>query len=159
MSMMAEQSLNFRSPDFSPNNNIPARYTCDGDDISPRLSWRWPGARVASYVLIVDNPDAPGGTFTHWVIYDIPPAVTDLPENVPREGALQNGACQSINDAGSYGYVGPCPPPGRPHRYRFHLYGLGKKLDLPPGAKKDEVLRAMKGNVLTEAEIVGYYGR
>lgn len=142
---------------FGNNEMIPKRYTCDGDDLSPPLSWEGaPGA--VSYVLIVDDPDAPAGVFTHWVLYNVPANVNSLPEGVPRGKETPYGL-QGRNDFGDYGYGGPCPPKGKPHRYFFKLYALNITLELPPGARRSDVERAMRGHVIGEAQLVGLYGR
>jgi len=143
---------------FSNNETIPKKYTCDGDDISPPLNWEGKPEGTVSYVLIVDDPDAPAGTFTHWILYNIPGDLNSLPEGVPQGKEVEYGY-QGRNDFGSYGYGGPCPPRGKPHRYFFKLYALDTKLDLPPGAKKGDVERAMKGHVIGEAQLIGLYGR
>ncbi len=142
---------------FENNGKIPKKYTCDGDDLSPPLSWEGvPGA--ASYVLIVDDPDAPAGVFTHWILYNVPSNLTSLPEGVPKGKETAYGL-QGRNDFGDYGYGGPCPPRGKPHRYFFKLYALNSTLDLQPGARRSDVERAMRGHVIGEAQLVGLYGR
>jgi Raf kinase inhibitor-like YbhB/YbcL family protein len=143
---------------FGNNETIPKKYTCDGDDLSPPLSWEGRPEGTVSYVLIVDDPDAPAGTFTHWVLYNIPGDLNSLPEGVPQGKEVKYGY-QGRNDFGAYGYGGPCPPRGKPHRYFFKLYALDTKLDLPPGAKRGDVERAMKGHVIGEAQLIGLYGR
>ena len=143
---------------FSNGGRIPVKYTCDGEDISPPLSWEGQPEGVVSYVLIVEDPDAPIGTFTHWVIYNIPGKLSSLPEGVPKQKETEFGL-QGINDFRGVGYGGPCPPPGKPHRYFFKLYALDSTLDLPPGARKGDVIKAMEGHVLAQAQLMGLYGR
>lgn len=143
---------------FENNGTIPRKYTCDGEDLSPPLSWEGAPEGTVSYVLIVDDPDAPAGVFTHWVLYNIPASVTSLPEGVPKGKETAYGS-QGRNDFGDYGYGGPCPPKGKPHRYFFKLYALNTTLELAPGARKGEVERAMRNHVIGEAQLMGIYGR
>ncbi|MCX2727915.1 YbhB/YbcL family Raf kinase inhibitor-like protein [Thermomicrobium sp. 4228-Ro] len=138
---------------------IPAEYTCDGADGSPPLSWSDPPVGTTAFVLVVEDPDAPGGIFTHWLLYDLPAATRSLPPAVPPDGTLNSGARQGRNDFGTLGYRGPCPPPGRPHRYVFRLYALDRPTGLPPGAWRNDVLRALEGHVLAIGELVGTYSR
>lgn len=146
---------------FEQEGQIPARYTCDGDNISPQLEWTEPLANTAELALICDDPDAPGGTFVHWVIYGIAPDIRELPENLPPQQQLdeQVSALQGQNDTGKAGYTGPCPPPGPAHRYYFRLYALSEKLELKPGATKAGLLEAMEGKILAEAEMMGRFTR
>ena len=137
---------------------IPSHYTCDGDDVSPPLAWSGVPEGAKSLALIADDPDAPNGTWVHWVLYNLPAEVSELPEDVRRDQELANGARQGINDFRRIGYGGPCPPDGR-HRYFFKLYALDTILDLHPGASKTQLLQAMQGHVLAEAEVVGTYER
>lgn len=150
-------ALALTSPAFANGANIPAAYTCEGANHSPALAWSGvpPGAR--SFVLIVDDPDAPSGTFTHWVAYDVPANTTSLPET---PAAVTVGK-QGRNDFGKAGYGGPCPPRGHgPHRYFFRLFALDlASLSLKDGAVRGEVERAMKGHVVGQAEWVGRYER
>ena len=144
---------------FEFGKRIPTRYTCDGEDVSPPLSWKGIPEGTQSLVLVVEDPDAPRGTFIHWIIYNIPPNLPGLPEGVPRKRELENGALQGINDFGVIGYRGPCPPPGKPHRYFFILRALDTKPALGPGASRAELEEAIKGHVLGEARLMGTYGR
>ena len=144
---------------FEGGERIPTRYTCDGEDISPPLSWKGVPEGTRSLALVVEDPDAPRGTFVHWVIYDIPPDTEGLPAGVPRERELASGARQGINDFGVIGYRGPCPPPGKLHRYFFILLALDVELPLEPGATQAELETALKGHVLGEAKLMGTYGR
>lgn len=147
------------SLEFSTNDMIPVVFTCDGEDISPGMSWSPGPEGTESYVLICEDPDAVGGTWVHWIIYNIPSDVAGLEENVPHQNLLVNGALQGKNDFGKIGYNGPCPPSGTPHHYYFLLYALDCVLDVPIGATKDRVESAMQGHVLLQASLVGMYGR
>lgn len=151
-------SFTLTSTAFSQGGEIPARYTCKGQDLSPPLSWSDVPEGTKSLVLICDDPDAPRGTFVHWVVYNIPPSASRLPEGIPAEPSLEDGTLQGINHFGKIGYGGPCPPPGPAHRYFFKLYALDTTLELPPGATKEQVLKAMEGHILAKAELVGTFG-
>ena len=148
-----------RSVAFAQGANIPRQFTCDDADISPALSWNEPPQGTQSFALIMDDPDAPAGTFVHWVVYNLPADSRQLPERIPGNDALTGGTLQGVNDFPRTGYGGPCPPPGRPHRYFFKLYALDAKLNLKAGARKQDVERAMKGHILAQAELMGRYGR
>ena len=154
-----EETMSFSvtSDAFKPGEAIPARYTCQGQDVSPRLSWSGQPGNTASFALIVGDPDAPGGTFTHWVMFNLPAAVTKLPEGVPKSDTIENGAIQGKNSSGKIGYMGPCPPAGKQHHYQFTVYALDGTLMLSPGASKQQVLSAMDGHVLGQAQLVGTY--
>ena len=152
-------SLSLASAAFKHGDRIPVRHTCDAADLSPPLAWSGGPEGTKSYALIADDPDAPMGVFTHWVVVNVPPEVRDLPEGVPRGKPLTVGGVQGTNDFEAVGYGGPCPPPGKPHGYRFRLYALDTLLSLTGGASRNEVLRAIRGHVLAEAELVGTYGR
>jgi len=149
------------SPAFNDGERIPQRHTCDGEDVSPSLEWSGAPASTASYALIVYDPDAPRGTFVHWVIYDIPRDLAALPEGVPGDPVVEGLGLQGLNGFGKYGYGGPCPPRGdRPHRYVFVLHALDvETLGLEPGARADEVLEHMKGHVIGYAVLTGTYSR
>ena len=142
---------------FSPGQPIPSRHAYDHDDLSPALQWSGIPAAAKSLALICDDPDAPRGTWVHWVLYDLPATTAGLSEGVPKSSELANGAKQGINDYKKIGYGGPCPPPGKPHRYFFKLYALDTKLDLKPGLAKKEVLQAMKAHIIAEGELMGTY--
>ena len=152
-------ALHISSLVFQEGDRIPTKYTCEGEDASPPLTWSDLPPGTASLVLIVDDPDAPGGTFTHWVLFNIPPDSHDLPEAVPTKAQLPDGARQGRNDFGRFGYGGPCPPPGNPHRYQFTLYALDQPLDLEAGVAKDKLITAMQGYVLGEGKLTGKYQR
>ncbi len=138
---------------------MPRKHTCDGADVSPALHWSGPPAGARGYALLCDDPDAPVGTWVHWVIYAIPAHASGLPEGVPPTPTLPGGTRQGVNDFRKTGYGGPCPPRGKPHRYFFKLYALGADPGLPPGASKAQLLEAIEGKVVGHAELVGTYGR
>lgn len=144
---------------FHSGGDMPKKYTCEGADVSPGLSWTNPPKGTQAFALIADDPDAPAGTWTHWVLYDLPPNTDSLDENIPKPEQLPNGARQGRNDFKKIGYGGPCPPPGKPHRYFFKLYALDQKLGLQPGASKSEVEAAMKGHIVGQAELMGKFAR
>ncbi len=152
-------TLRITTPAFSHNGKIPPEYTCDGADRSPELDWNDSPPNTRRFALIADDPDAPGGTWVHWVIYDIPGEARKLSTGVPRQKTLPDKTQQGITDFRKIGYGGPCPPPGKPHRYVFKLMALDAETGLPPGATKRQLLDAVKGHVLAQAEIVGVYGR
>jgi hypothetical protein len=152
-------SFQLRSPAFKENELIPKKYTCDGSDVSVALNWSDPPKDTKSFALIVDDPDAPAGTWVHWVLYDLPPDTREIPENNPRQENLDNGAKQGNNDFGKIGYGGPCPPAGPSHRYVFKLYALDKISGLSTKATKQQLLDVMKGHTLAEAQLVGTYKR
>ncbi len=144
---------------FADGEAIPSKFTCDGENISPQLSWTHAPVGTKSLALIADDPDAPAGTWTHWVLLDLPASATELSEGQPQTGELPGGGVQGKNDFGKIGYGGPCPPPGNPHRYFFKLYALSSNLSLQPGASKQDLEHAMEGYVLAETQIVGTYKR
>ncbi|MCD6341785.1 MAG: YbhB/YbcL family Raf kinase inhibitor-like protein [Thaumarchaeota archaeon] len=144
---------------FEDLERIPEKYTCEGLDVSPPLRWKGYPAETVSFVLIVEDPDAPGGTFTHWIVYNIPSDVNELEEGASTMGKLPPGALQGRNDFGKIGYGGPCPPPGKAHRYVFKLYALDSMLDLGAGADRSDILKAIRGHVLAEASLTGLYSR
>ncbi len=152
-------ALQLKTPAFKSGSVIPERYTCDGSDLSPELSWNAPPQGTETLALIVEDPDAPGRTWIHWVLYDLPATERGLPEGAGGEGKLPAGARQGRNDFGNLGYGGPCPPPGPAHRYHFRLYALDTRLGLRAGAKRAEVERAMRGHILAQAELMGRYSR
>ena len=143
---------------FQEGAMIPADYTCDGKNISPPLSWSGIPEKAVTLALICDDPDAPVGTWVHWVLYNLPASAKELPAGVPPEEKLASGAVQGKNDFRKVGYGGPCPPGGT-HRYYFKLYALDKALELKPGATKKELLKAMEGHILAEGQLMGRYKR
>ena len=150
--------LKVKSAAFENGAMIPGKYTCDGADISPPLSWTSPGGNIASYAVICDDPDAPMGTWVHWVIFNIPSEILELPEDVPVKPALENGAVQGINDSKKNGYGGPCPPGGT-HRYYFKVYALDTVLSLDAGATKKALLEAIEEHIIAQGQLMGKYKR
>lgn len=145
---------------FHEGEAIPVQYTCDGDDVSPPLRWGRLPKDSQSLALICEDPDAPSGVFVHWIIFNLPPIVSDLPEALPpTETLVESGAIQGRNDFNDIGYGGPCPPPGNPHRYFFRLYALDTKLQLKAGATKHEFAHAVEGHILTAGHLLGNYER
>lgn len=155
----AVTAFELKCQSFENGDRIPVKYTCSGEDVSPPLSWEGVPEGTKSLVLICDDPDAPVGTWVHWVLYNLPRDIVGLGENVPPQKKLPNHALQGKNDFQRIGYGGPCPPPGRPHRYFFKLYALDTKLDADPGFTKNQVLQAMKGHIVGKAVLMGKYGR
>ncbi len=153
-SLQGDEGMNFRltSQSFEKNGTIPVKYTCKGEDISPSLSWESAPLGTKSFALIVDDPDAPGWTRIHWVVYNIPVNVTSC-----KEGEAPKDSIQGANDQGKCKYRGPCPPTGI-HRYFFKLYALKQLLNLPKGATKAQVEEAMESLILGEAQLIGIYG-
>jgi hypothetical protein len=152
-------ALTLSSSAFKPGGEIPKQYTCEGADVSPALQWAGAPAGTKSFALIADDPDAPVGTWVHWVVYDLPGDATALPQGIPTKDTLAGDGKQGVNDFRKVGYGGPCPPPGKPHRYFFKLYALDAPTNLKPRASKAEVLRAIEGHVLAQAELMGMYRR
>jgi len=152
-------SLTISSPSFSNGGNIAQKFTCDGADVSPQLRWNEPPPGTKSIALLVDAPDAPVGNWNHWTMWNLPAGARGLAEKLRKDAELPDGSRQGHNDFRQDGYNGPCPPPGKPHRYYFKLYALDTKLDLKPGANKKEVDAAMKGHILVQSEWMGRYGR
>jgi Raf kinase inhibitor-like YbhB/YbcL family protein len=146
------------SPAFKDGDSIPRKYTCDDADISPPLFWENVPDGTVSFAFISDDPDAPVGTWVHWVMFNLPADKRSLPENVPKNIQLDDGTIQGMTDFRRPGYGGPCPPGGT-HRYFFKLYALDTMLDLEPGATKAAVERAMQGHILGRAELMGTYRR
>jgi len=147
-------------PAFGEGAAIPVRHTCDGDDVSPPLAWRDAPAGTQTFALICDDPDAPAGTWVHWVLYNLPASTAELPENVAKVESLDlGGARQGRNDFRRPGYAGPCPPPGPAHRYFFKLYALDAALPVKAGALKKDVEAAMQGHTLATAQLIGMYAR
>ena len=152
-------SIELTSTAFQAGATIPKQYTGDGADQSPPLHWSEPPSGTKSIALICDDPDAPRGTWVHWVLFNLPAQTRELEEGVPTTETLGNGAKQGKNDFGNIGYGGPAPPKGKPHRYFFKLYALDVTLDLPPGATKAQLEDAMKGHILAEGQLMGTYKR
>lgn len=152
-------SLELNSPDFSSGGVIPKQFSCDGGDLSPALAWNAPPPATQAFALIADDPDAPVGTWVHWVLFDLPPTLRSLPQNFPKDPQAADGSRNGANDFDKIGYGGPCPPAGKPHRYFFKLYALDTKLNLKAGATKKDVERAMQGHILAQGEYMGRYSR
>jgi Raf kinase inhibitor-like YbhB/YbcL family protein len=161
--LSAESKLSMKialtSSAFQAGAAIPRKYTCDGEDISPSLRWGRAPEGTLSFALIVDDPDAPGGTWVHWVLYDLPAGTRELKEGAAKTETLANGATQGENDFHKIGYGGPCPPPGSAHRYSFRIYALDAVTSLKARARKPQLLEAMKGHVLGSGELIGRYKR
>ncbi|HUN89557.1 MAG TPA: YbhB/YbcL family Raf kinase inhibitor-like protein [Terriglobales bacterium] len=152
-------SFQISTSSFSSGASIPTKFTCDGQDVSPQLSWSRAPEATKSFALIADDPDAPAGTWTHWLIWDIPVASNQLAEGVPKTEEVGGLARQGQNDFRKIGYNGPCPPPGKPHRYYFKLFALDSKLNIHTGANRAQLDAAMKGHILAQTEVMGRYGR
>lgn len=146
------------SSSFSDGGFIPKKYTCDGEDVSPPLSWDGVPVGAASLALICDDPDAPAGTWVHWVLFNMPPGTTSLPEAFPLDRELPDGARQGMTDFKRVGYGGPCPPGGT-HRYYFKLYALDAMMALEAGATKWQLVKSMQGHILAETQLMGRYKR
>ena len=151
--------MNLLSTTFANGQPIPRDCTCDGENRSPHLAWSEIPVDTRSFALVCDDPDAPRGTWVHWVLFNLPADAIELKPGVPRAPELPSGARHGLNDFGNIGYEGPCPPPGKPHRYFFRLYALDCALSLPPGVKRAELDQAVAGHVLAEAALMGTYGR
>lgn len=151
-------SIHMTSNAFTEGAMIPQRYTCDGENISPPLFWTGVPSGTRSLALICDDPDAPVGTWDHWVLYNIPAEATGLPENVPEKAVLDTGAVHGSNSWGRIGYGGPCPPGGT-HRYFFKIFALDTLLDIKSGATTSRLLEAMQDHVLAQGQLMGRYRR
>ena len=155
--------MQLKSTAFEHNGSIPKKHTCDGQDVSPHLTWSGLPAGTKSLTLIMDDPDAPVGTWIHWVLYDLPANIPGLEEGLPKKDSPSNGAkhglCWGVDEFDRVGYHGPCPPPGKPHQYFFKLYAVKESLQLPARATKPDVLKAMSGMILGQAELIGIYKR
>jgi Raf kinase inhibitor-like YbhB/YbcL family protein len=155
----APVSFELKSPDFKAGSAIPLQFTCVGADISPALQWNAPPSDTQSLALIADDPDAPVGTWVHWVLYNLPAKARSLQQNFPKSEKSQDGTLQGRNDFGKIGYGGPCPPPGGAHRYFFKLYALDTQLTLKAGASKKDLERAMQSHILAQTEYMGRFSR
>jgi Raf kinase inhibitor-like YbhB/YbcL family protein len=152
--------MKLTSTAFDEAGTIPVNYSCDHNNISPQLTWTDVPEGSESFAIIVDDPDAPAGTWLHWLIYNIPPKMRALSENLPNIEKLQSGALQGLNDFHKIGYGGPCPPEGHgPHHYQFKLYALDEMLDIESGEGRDRVEKAMKDHILDRALLTGLYER
>jgi Raf kinase inhibitor-like YbhB/YbcL family protein len=157
--IISKSKMIITSTAFHNDSTIPQQYTCQGEDISPALAWTGAPADAQSFALLCEDPDAPGGTYIHWVIYNIPATERGLAENFPKRDKLPNGTRQGVNDFKQMGYGGPCPPPGKAHRYYFKLYALDAMINIPGEATRDQLLNAMHGHILAEGETMGTYAK
>jgi Raf kinase inhibitor-like YbhB/YbcL family protein len=151
--------IELKTRSFTAGGFMGKQFTCDGADVSPALAWTDPPSGTQSFAIIEDDPDAPSGTFVHWLIYELPAAYRKLPEAISGNDQMPDGARQGTNDFSRTGYTGPCPPPGRPHRYFIRFYALDSKLNLRPAATRRELDAAMKGHILAQATLMGRYQR
>lgn len=152
-------ALRISSPAFAERQMIPMKHTCDGDDLSPPLRLEGVPSGTKTIALICDDPDAPVGTWVHWVLYNVPATVSELSQGVPTRDVIPSGAKQGMNDFGGIGYGGPCPPRGSSHRYFFKVYALDAGLSLKARATKKDLTDAMKGHILAEGQLMGTYKR
>jgi Raf kinase inhibitor-like YbhB/YbcL family protein len=150
--------ISLKSPSFKEGEMIPLRFTCDGEDLSPELAWDSIPEKCQTLAIICDDPDAPMGTWVHWIIYNIPADLAGLEEGIPPDDILPNGAKQGNNGWRRIGYGGPCPPGGT-HRYFFKIYALDTELDLEPGASKFQLIDAMEDHILAQGQLMGRYSR
>jgi len=153
-----KMAITITSTAFTEGSMIPQDYTCDGEDISPPLIWSGVPDGTKSLALICDDPDAPMGTWVHWVLFNIPAHIMELPTKIPPEKIIQNGAKHGMNDFRKLGYGGPCPPGGT-HRYYFKLYALDTEINLEAGITKAQLLKTMEGHILAEGQLMGRYSR
>ena len=151
--------MNLLSTTFANGQPIPRDCTCDGENRSPHLAWSEIPVDTRSFALVCDDPDAPRGTWVHWVLFNLPADAVELAPGVPRTPELPSGARQGLNDSGNIGYDGPCPPPGTPHRYFFRLYALDSALNLTPGVKRSDLDEAMVNHILADTVLMGTYLR
>jgi len=151
--------IELKTTSFTSGGFIPKRFTCEAADVSPALTWTEPPAGTQSFAIIEDDPDAPSGTFVHWLVYNLPADYRLLTEGQSRNDQMPGGGRQGTNDFSRTGYNGPCPPPGRPHRYFIRLYALDAKLNLRPAATRRELDAAMQGHILAQAELMGRFQR
>lgn len=151
--------ITVESTAFTESHDIPTRFTCDGDDVSPPLSWSEPPPGTQSLVLIVEDPDAPGGTWDHWVLFNVPASIRLLPEGVPADPFPSGMGTHGSNSWHRLGYGGPCPPPSSTHRYYFHLYALDIVLDVEAGSTKKDIEQGMQDHILAAGSLMARYGR
>ncbi len=153
-----KSSIKVTSGAFAEGEMIPAQFTCGGANVSPPLAWAGVPPEAKSLALVVEDPDAPGGTFVHWVVYNLPATAKELPQGVPARGDIAGGGRQGMNDFGKHGYGGPCPPPGAAHRYYFKLYALNADFKLPDDTTKPLLLKAIYGHIVDQGQLTGKYG-
>jgi hypothetical protein len=151
--------LALTSSAFRDGESIPVRHACDGEDLSPPLAWTGAPVETRTFALVCEDPDAPRGTWVHWLLWNLPADACELGQGVPPRPELPSGARQGLNDGGDLGYGGPCPPPGKPHRYFFRLYALDTALNLPPGVNRPDLEAAMAGHILAQGTTMGTYER
>jgi Raf kinase inhibitor-like YbhB/YbcL family protein len=153
-----KMAITITSTAFTEGSMIPRQYTCEGEDVSPPLVWTGVPVGTKSLALICDDPDAPMGTWVHWVLFNIPASIKELPAKIPPEKIIENSAKHGMNDFQKFGYGGPCPPGGT-HRYYFKLYALDTEINLEAGITKAQLLKAMEGHILAEGQLMGRYKR
>jgi Raf kinase inhibitor-like YbhB/YbcL family protein len=156
---LAQSQMVLTSPAIAPGAAIAGDFACTGADRSPELAWRGAPKSTATFALIVEDPDAPGGTFIHWVAYNIPASRTSLPAGVPQSAEIPGGGTNGMNSFDHIGYNGPCPPRGKTHHYRFHLFALDSALNDGDGASAAAIESAMQGHVVADAELTGTFNR
>jgi Raf kinase inhibitor-like YbhB/YbcL family protein len=152
-------TMQLSSSAFRDGDTIPKKYTGDGEDMAPQLSWTGAPEGAKSFAVICEDPDAPRGTWTHWMLFNLPADKRELPEGTPTEENLPSGARQGKNDFGNIGYGGPAPPKGKPHRYFFKVYALDTILDVPAGGGPKQIEPAMRKHILAHGQLIGTYGR
>src|SRR5579859_82209 len=154
-----KSAMQLTSSAFAEGQPIPAKYSCDDRNVSPPLKWTGTPESAKRLALIADDPDAPVGTWVHWVLYDLPANTTELPEDLPKGQYTPGGGKQGLNDFKHLGYGGPCPPAGKPHRYFFKLYALDTELEYKAATTKKELERAMEKHILAQGQLMGTYKR
>ncbi len=158
-SSLSAASLTISSPAIRDGGRIPSVFTCRGSDKSPPLAWSGVPDGTKTLAIVVEDPDAPGGIFIHWVAFNIPANSSGLEEGVPNRSELPSGGTQGVNSFGRVGYGGPCPPPGPAHHYHFRLFALDETLPLGPDATAGRLMQAMQSHVSASADLVGIFGR
>lgn len=153
------RALKLSSPAFAPETQIPSQFTCEGTDESPPLRWSGVPSQTKALALIVEDPDAPHGTFIHWVAFNLPAHSNGISQGVPQTANLPGGGTQGTNDFGKLGYGGPCPPPGPPHHYHFRLFALDQAVKIGPGVEASALQSAIAGHVRASADLVAIFGR
>jgi hypothetical protein len=152
-----KRTIKVTSSAFQEGGAIPVQYACTGENASPPLAWAGVPAEAKTLALVLDDPDVPVTPFVHWVVYNLPAATVELPTGVPKQADLAGGGRQGRNGLLKIGYTGPCPPPGPAHRYYFKLYALNTTLDLPAGATKQDLMKAMYGHIIDEGQLMGRF--
>jgi Raf kinase inhibitor-like YbhB/YbcL family protein len=154
-----KQAIAVTSAAFQQGDVIPKRYTCEGDNISPALAWSQGPEGTKTYALVCEDPDAPSGMFVHWVMYNIPASERGLAENIAKTDPLPNGTRQGKNGAAETGYTGPCPPPGKPHRYFFRVFALDTDVNISGDVTRDVLMGAIQPHIIAEGSVMGTYQR